>query len=133
MITISQNNVLEIFEQGYKDLPNETCGLLVGKDNHITKVFPLNNVDQSPEHFSFDPADQFKVMREARSEGLKVMANYHSHPASPARPSEEDIRLAYDPNILYFIASLEAETPVLKAFWIKNGVVTEEIINMTQE
>lgn len=130
MITIAQNLVLEIFEQGYKDLPNETCGLLVGTENEITKVFPLNNIDQSPEHFSFDPVDQFQVLRAARAEGLSVIANYHSHPASPARPSVEDIRLAYDPNILYFIASLEAGTPVLKAFKIIKEQVTEVEINI---
>jgi proteasome lid subunit RPN8/RPN11 len=128
MISIAQNLVLTIFEQAYKDLPNETCGLLAGTDNVITKVYPLNNIDQSPEHFSFDPVDQFQVVRAARAEGLSVIANYHSHPASPARPSEEDIRLAYDANILYFIASLEAEMPVLKAFKIQSGKVTEEVI-----
>jgi [CysO sulfur-carrier protein]-S-L-cysteine hydrolase len=132
MITISQNIIFEIFEQAFRDLPNETCGLLVGKENEITKIFPLTNTDQSPEHFSFDPVEQFQVLRAARSEGLSVIANYHSHPASPARPSVEDIRLAYDSNILYFIASLEAETPVLKAFQIIKEQVTEVEINVIQ-
>ena len=132
MITISQNIIFEIFEQAFKDLPNETCGLLVGKDDEITKIFPLTNTDQSPEHFSFDPAEQFQVLRAARTEGLSVIANYHSHPASPARPSVEDIRLAYDPDILYLIASLEAETPVLKAFKIIKEQVTEIEINVIQ-
>lgn len=132
MITITQNIIFEIFEQAFKDLPNETCGLLVGKDDEITKIFPLTNTDQSPEHFSFDPAEQFQVLRAARSEGLSVIANYHSHPASPARPSAEDIRLAYDPDILYLIASLEAETPVLKAFKIVKEQVTEIEINVIQ-
>jgi proteasome lid subunit RPN8/RPN11 len=130
MITISQNIIFEIFEQAFKDLPNETCGLLVGKDNEITKIYPLTNIDHSPEHFSFDPVEQFQVLRSARAEGLSVIANYHSHPASPARPSEEDIRLAYDSEILYFIASLEAETPVLKAFKIIKEQVTEIEINV---
>ena len=132
MITISQNIIFEIFEQAFRDLPNETCGLLVGKENEITKIFPLTNTDQSPEHFSFDPVEQFQVLRAARAEGLSVIANYHSHPASPARPSVEDIRLAYDSNILYFIASLEAETPVLKAFQIIKEEVTEIEINVIQ-
>lgn len=132
MITIKQNIIFEIFEQAFKDLPNETCGLLVGKDNEITKIFPLTNTDQSPEHFSFDPVEQFQVLRAARAEGLSVIANYHSHPASPARPSVEDIRLAYDSEILYFIASLEAETPVLKAFQIIKEQVTEIEINVIQ-
>ncbi|MBR4650224.1 MAG: Mov34/MPN/PAD-1 family protein [Prevotella sp.] len=31
---------------------------------------------------------------------MRILANWHSHPASPSRPSEEDLRLALDPTIL---------------------------------
>jgi [CysO sulfur-carrier protein]-S-L-cysteine hydrolase len=129
MIRVPQHIINAIFEQAYNELPNETCGLLAGTSNEVVKHFPMTNIDHSPEHFSFDPAEQFKVLREARAEGLQIIANYHSHPETPARPSEEDILLAYDPNILYFIASLATEIPVLKAFRIQNGKVTEEIIS----
>jgi proteasome lid subunit RPN8/RPN11 len=50
-----------------------------------------------------------------------MLANYHSHPATPARPSVEDIRLAYDPDIFYFIISLATGKPEIKAFRIING------------
>ena len=129
MIRVPQHIINAIFEQAYNELPNETCGLLAGTQTEVVKLFPMTNIDHSPEHFSFDPAEQFKVLREARAEGLQIIANFHSHPETPSRPSEEDIRLAYDPNILYFIASLAAEIPVLKAFRIQNGKVTEEIIS----
>jgi proteasome lid subunit RPN8/RPN11 len=55
-------------------------------------------------------------MKSARANGQKIIANFHSHPATPARPSEEDIRLAYDPNIVYIIISLAEAEPVIKAF-----------------
>ena len=129
MIRVPQHIIDAIFEQAYKELPNETCGLLAGTQTEVVKLFPMTNIDHSSEHFSFDPAEQFKVLREARAEGLQIIANFHSHPETPSRPSEEDIRLAYDPNILYFIASLATEIPVLKAFRIQNGKVTEEIIS----
>ena len=129
MIRVPQHIIDAIFEQAYKELPNETCGLLAGTQTEVVKLFPMTNIDHSSEHFSFDPAEQFKVLREARAEGLQIIANFHSHPETPSRPSEEDIRLAYDPNILYFIASLAADIPVLKAFRIQNGKVTEEIIS----
>lgn len=119
-----------IIEQAQRELPNEACGLLVGLDDEVKQQFPLTNIDHSPEHFSFDPAEQFNVMRAARTEGYKIVANYHSHPETPSRPSEEDIRLAYDPNILYLIASLAAEVPTLKAFRIVNGQSTEFPINV---
>lgn len=114
-----------IVAQAFAELPNEDCGLLVGKENEVVKQHALTNIDHSPEHFSFDPAEQFQVFRSARTEGLEIIANYHSHPQTPSRPSIEDIRLAYDPNILYLIVSLASDIPVLKAFSIQNGISTE--------
>ncbi|MDR1594276.1 MAG: M67 family metallopeptidase [Prevotellaceae bacterium] len=124
---IPQNIIDGIVEQAFAGLPEEVCGLLVGRENEVVERYPLTNIDHSPEHFSFDPKEQFQVLRKARSQGLRIIANYHSHPETPARPSDEDIRLAYDPDIAYFILSLQdKENPVLKAFSIKNGK-TEEI------
>ena len=112
-----------IVAQAYSELPNEACGLLVGNGNEAVKQHALTNIDHSPEHFSFDPAEQFQVFRSARSEGLSIIANYHSHPETPSRPSVEDIRLAFDPNILYLIVSLAAEIPVLTAFKVEPNAV----------
>ncbi|MEI6751579.1 MAG: M67 family metallopeptidase [Paludibacter sp.] len=124
MIRIPAHVYDAIVAQAYAELPNEACGLLVGKVGEVVKQHALTNIDHSPEHFSFDPAEQFQVFRSARSEGLSIIANYHSHPETPSRPSIEDIRLAYDPNILYLFVSLAAEIPVLKAFDIQNGIST---------
>jgi proteasome lid subunit RPN8/RPN11 len=127
MISVPQHIIDGIVEQAFAGLPEEVCGLLAGRENEIVERFPVTNIDHSPEHFSFDPKEQFQVLRQARSRGLQIVANYHSHPETPARPSDEDIRLAYDPNIIYFILSLQnRKQPVLKAFSIKNGE-TEEI------
>jgi proteasome lid subunit RPN8/RPN11 len=126
MIIIPQNIVEDIFAQSRNELPNEACGLLAGIGDEILKQYPLTNVDHSPEHFSFDPKEQFIVLRDARSQGWQIIANYHSHPESPSRPSQEDIRLAFDPNILYLIVSLQdKDKPVLKAFSIKENKVEE--------
>ena len=105
----------------------ESCGYLLGPDKETaTENYPMTNIDHSEEHFSFDPKEQFAVLKYARQNGLKIVGNWHSHPASPSRPSEEDKRLAYDPNILYFILSLAAEQPVLNAFRIVGGEVKEK-------
>ena len=125
MIKIPRDIVDAIIQQAVRELPNEACGLLVGKENEVTKQFPLTNIDESPEHFSFDPSEQFNVLRFARAESLGIIANYHSHPSSPARPSDEDIRLAYDPTIVYIIVSLAAEQPSVKAFHIDGGKSAE--------
>jgi proteasome lid subunit RPN8/RPN11 len=122
MIRIPQHIIEGIIAQARAELPNEACGLLVGADGEVLQQYPLTNIDQSNEHFSFDPREQFAVLREARAAGRQIVANYHSHPETPSRPSQEDIRLAFDPNILYLILSLQdRENPVLKAFSIKTG------------
>ncbi|MDR1675174.1 MAG: M67 family metallopeptidase [Tannerella sp.] len=116
VIEIPQAIIDAIVRQACDELPDEACGLLAGVDNTVKKRFPLENVDHSPEHFSFDPREQFRVLKEARAEGLRILANYHSHPSTPARPSDEDIRLAFDPDFLYLIVSLAGEQPVIRAF-----------------
>ncbi|MDR1881681.1 MAG: M67 family metallopeptidase [Prevotella sp.] len=120
MIQIPRHIVDSIFKQAYSELPNEACGLLTGLDGTVRKQYALTNMDRSPEHFSFDPHEQFRVLKEARADGQKIIANYHSHPATPARPSEEDIRLAIDPDIIYIIVSLAEKIPVIKAFSLEN-------------
>lgn len=124
----------KIIEHAKSELPNEACGYLAGKEDRITDAYPLTNVDHSPEHFSFDPKEQFATIRDARNRGLQILANYHSHPSTPSRPSDEDIRLAYDPSISYVIISLAEETPVVKSFKIQNGKVeTESFLISTEE
>ena len=91
-------------------LPNESCGLLAGTEEDeeitVTKVYLLTNVDASREHFSMDPKEQLAALKDARANGYKIIGNFHSHPESPSRPSEEDKRLAFDPTIEYLILSL---------------------------
>lgn len=130
MLYIPENIIKEIFEHSIKELPNEACGYLAGSENSISKAYLLKNIDQSPDHFSFDPAEQFKTVKDARLNGIELIANFHSHPSTPARPSQEDIRLAYDPNILYIIVSLADTKPDIKAFRIVEGVVSQEEISI---
>ncbi|MDR0687576.1 MAG: M67 family metallopeptidase [Prevotellaceae bacterium] len=124
MIAIPQSILDGLAAHALRELPNEACGLLAGSGSAVSAHYPMVNVDRSPEHFSLDPSEHFRVLREARSHGWQIVASYHSHPQSPARPSEEDVRLAYDPDITYIILSLqERENPDVKAFSIRDGKV----------
>ena len=69
------------------------------------------------------------MVRELRAEGWVLLGNWHSHPASPSRPSEEDKRLAFDPRASYLILSLAAEKPVLHSFRVdsEKKVTREEL------
>jgi proteasome lid subunit RPN8/RPN11 len=121
-------------------LPNEVCGLLAGHSEGSTekivkvveKVYCLPNADASREHFSIDPREQLTAVKDLRTKGLRLLGNFHSHPETPARPSAEDIRLAYDPSLSYLILSLAGagKTPEIKSFRIEKGAVSPEEIEL---
>ena len=126
MIKIKQSIYDEIVAHAKDIDPVECCGYLAGKDGEITRIFKMTNIDNSPEHFTFDPKEQFAVVKQARSEGLTLLSVYHSHPESPARLSEEDIRLLNDPNMVYLIVSLMDDTKAdVKGFRIEKPVPNE--------
>ena len=127
-ISISESAYQSLLEQAQKEAPVESCGYLLGTDRMTaTENYPMTNIDHSEEQYSFDPKEQFAAVKYARQHGLVIVGNWHSHPASPSRPSAEDIRLAFDPNILYFILSLADEKPVFNAFSIVGGEVKEKV------
>ena len=129
-----RNEVYEaIVAQARGELPDESCGYLLGHGDEIEENYAMTNTDHSPEHFSFDPAEQFAAIRYARKNGLKVIANWHSHPSSPSRPSQEDIRLANDPSTDCLILSLAAPEPVLNAFRIRRGEVERLPLDITDK
>jgi [CysO sulfur-carrier protein]-S-L-cysteine hydrolase len=106
--------------------PLEACGLLAGENGRATKCYVLANADASPEHYSMKPEEQFAAINDMRRHGLRMLAIWHSHPASPARMSVEDLRLAYTPDLLYVIVSLaEAGGPQVRAFAVRDDVAHE--------
>ena len=142
-MTIPQNIIDELIAQAQKDAPDESCGYLLGSltpnpspkgegdfEAIVTENYWMENIDHSSEHFSFAPKDQFAALRYAREKGLKILANWHSHPASPSRPSQEDLRLANDPTIRYAILSLLDGEPKLNSFKILNGEVVDKEVHL---
>ena len=63
MIRIPKKIIYEIIAQSQRELPNEACGLLTGVGDEILSQYALTNIDQSPEHFSFAPQEQFAVLK----------------------------------------------------------------------
>ena len=114
--------------------PLEACGLLAGADGRATKCYVLANADASPEHYSMKPEEQFAAVKDMRAAGLKMLAIWHSHPASPARMSAEDMQLAYTPDVAYVILSLaERDAPQVRAFAVEDGVAHETPVIIEEE
>ena len=136
-IIIRKQDAEEMISHARGQLPDEACGLIAGIENEeekrIEKVYYLTNTDASNEHFSLDPREQLQAVKDMRSRGLQPLGNWHSHPASPSRPSREDIRLAYDPKASYLILSLMEEILVLHSFHVENGEVCKEFLEIRDE
>jgi [CysO sulfur-carrier protein]-S-L-cysteine hydrolase len=130
MLTIPQTIIDAITAHAQRDFPLEACGILGGTDGVVTEQYPMKNTDQSNEHFTLEPKEQFAVIKDLRAKGIEMLAIYHSHPETPARPSEEDIRLALTPNVSYVIVSLAGVTPDVKSYRIESGAVTPEPIKI---
>lgn len=136
-LTLSRADYERILAHARSGFPNEMCGLLAGtvadgrvpgaakpvKVGEVKHVYLLTNTDASNEHFTMDPREQLAAVKDARANGWELLGNWHSHPETPARPSVEDKRLAYDPTTCYLILSLEdVEHPALNAYHIgKDG------------
>ena len=134
MIYLKRSDYDVILEHARSLVPEEACGLLGGTiddkgDKRVERVYLLENVDHSNEHFTLSPMDQLQAVKDMRANGWVPLGNWHSHPASPSRPSQEDKRLAYDRRASYLILSLmEASNPVLNAFHIEGDTAEREPI-----
>ena len=131
MIKLTKSDFKKILAHAVKELPDEACGLIAGTvengDKEIKKVYLLTNIDHSNEHFSLDPKEQLETIKDMRKNGFVPLGNWHSHPESPSRPSEEDKRLAFDSKASYMILSLmDRENPVLNSFKITGDTAEKE-------
>ena len=69
-LIMEKSDYEKILKHCQTGLPNESCGLLAGTvDGNVktvTKVYLLKNLDESNEHFSMDPKEQFAALKDAR-------------------------------------------------------------------
>ena len=130
MIKLKRSDYEKIVAHAKKEAPIEACGLIAGRldgdDKIVEKVYILTNTDHAEEHFTLDPKEQLMAIKDMRALGLMPLGNWHSHPVSPSRPSDEDKRLAYDSSASYMILSLMDEEPVLNSFHIEGDTAEKE-------
>jgi proteasome lid subunit RPN8/RPN11 len=110
------------------DAPNECCGYLSARDGVVQEVFAAANERNSPYGYEL-PAKALLAANELDDDGFEVGV-YHSHPRSPAEPSQTDINLASYPHWTYLIVSLKdgADAADLRAWKIADGRVEEQEI-----
>jgi len=117
LITLTRERLEEIRQHGVRDYPYECCGLLLGRfaENRrkvVTEIYPISNAREESakrNRFLIEPEELMRGEKYARAQALEVVGFYHSHPDSPAVPSQYDLEHAW-PTYSYIIVSVKKET-----------------------
>lgn len=122
-----------IIEHARSDFPYEVCGLLAGRDGTVMRRYPIPNTTRSMTSYDMDSKALLHAMNDMEDQGWDLLAIYHSHTHTEAFPSPTDIKLAFYRDAVYLIVSLQDEQPVVRAFNIVGGVVTERVLTVEGE
>jgi len=111
-VSLSIDLQREIFDQMEASYPNEAGGFLLGQARDgaatIQRIMQVENTFAAEEQYhryAMTPQDWIRLEDEADERGLSLVGYYHSHPDSPAIPSEYDREHAL-PNFVYVITSV---------------------------
>ena len=107
-------------EHARSEAPNEACGLLVFRDGVAERYLPGRNAAASPYRFELETEPENWFLED---EGYEL-AVFHSHVASPPRPSRTDVEnIGLWEGRPYLILSLG--TGELAAWRIADGELVE--------
>ncbi|MGI8945161.1 MAG: Mov34/MPN/PAD-1 family protein [Thermoleophilaceae bacterium] len=117
-----------LVDHAREEAPNECCGYVRAAGGAVEEVIRADNPRRSPYAFELD-SRTLLAANDLDDRGYEV-GIYHSHPRSAAEPSQTDINLAHYPHWTYLIVSLEEAEPVVRAWRIADGEVSEEEIRL---
>lgn len=111
-VVISGELQRRVFEQMEATYPNEGGGFLLGEADadgvSVRDIMQVENVfavEEQHHRYAMTPQDWMRLEDDADERGLSLIGYYHSHPDSPAAPSEYDREHAL-PNFVYIITSV---------------------------
>lgn len=122
-----------LVEHARSDVPFEVCGLLAGEGGEFRKHYPILNAARSMTYYSMDPKSMLHAMNDMDDHDWDLLAIYHSHTHTEAFPSRTDVELAVYPEAVYLIVSLQDPEPVIRAFDIREGRITERVLTVDGE
>jgi len=123
--------------QARAEYPNEACGLIVGDapaadGGRALHYVPTRNKAASPYRYEIEPDDLLRLTIETDDADQVFWGIVHSHTHSPAVPSPTDLGLAFYPDSLYILVSLDPDSaspasgePGLRAWRILDRVSYE--------
>ena len=133
MLRIPAAMIDEIVAHAREDHPDEACGIIAGPagSDTATRVVRMLNAERSPTFYRFDSGEQLRLYRQLDAADEEVIVVYHSHTGTEAYPSRTDISYAGEPQAHYLLVSTrEPDTEEIRSYRIRDGVVTEEPVEI---
>ena len=126
-IQITRPLATHLLTLAQKSPEQEICGLVGAIDDQPSTVYPVANTSDTPStNFEMDAQGQIDALKEMRNRNEKLFAIYHSHPASPAKPSETDLANIGYPDVYQLIISLNTKGVLeMRAYQLKTEGVCE--------
>ncbi len=126
-LRLSEEHREAIYQHARDETPRECCGVIAGKgDGTLTTFHRLTNVAEGNRLYLIDDTELYLLTRELTERDEDPVVIYHSHPETPAYPSQTDVANAFYPDSYYVICSLERpDEPYLRAFTIVDGEIGE--------
>jgi proteasome lid subunit RPN8/RPN11 len=125
-IQFARDALAAVVAHARAEAPRECCGFLLGTASHVRDAVAARNIAApATTRFLVDPQDHFDTIRIARRRGFEILGFYHSHPHTPAAPSETDRAEANYPEHLYLIVSLAGGPAPARLFRLVGGNFTE--------
>lgn len=131
IITERQYNI--IMQQAQACFPQETGGILGGRESTILGVLPIPNkhLYDRTETFAISDSDIDTAYRFLEKHNLEYMGVYHSHPKGIPYPSAQD--LSHGERYLFIIGLQDRYNPELYAWRVESGKVYAEDIKITSD
>ena len=121
-IRLSQKIIGKISNHAIDEFPYECCGFLIGKFNDEQAdadeyVSAKNTVEENKERrFIIDPVEYMQVESRADAQNMSLIGIVHSHPNSPAVPSEFDRNHAFSGFSYIIISVMENDVKEIRSW-----------------
>ena len=141
-LTLTSEVYAAMLDRALTQTPKEACGLFTGASGtlHVDDFHPMANVadpDEAWKLYLLDGQEMLDVEAEADVTGRTVLGVMHSHTHTTAYPSPTDVADAarFDPfgAWIFVIVSLKHSDPVLRAYRILDGDITEVPVEVLVE
>ncbi|MDD5383160.1 MAG: M67 family metallopeptidase [Candidatus Margulisbacteria bacterium] len=130
---ITERQYTIIMKQAQSCYPQESGGILGGRENTILGVLPIANkvVQDRTEVFGLSAEDIERAYHFLTKNDLHYLGVYHSHPRGIPVPSPQD--LAHHQKYLFIVGLQDRYNPELYAWRVENGKVFAEDIKIISD